>query len=208
MRRTRGTPPVHPRSRGEHEGNSYLFDVESGSSPLARGTPPEVGEHRADDRFIPARAGNTCTFSGAPPRAAVHPRSRGEHALTRMADLLLHGSSPLARGTHRPFHHLQGEIRFIPARAGNTCPGRRRGRGLSVHPRSRGEHDNCTFRHQDTLGSSPLARGTPMRRYLVMDGRRFIPARAGNTLILGLCSDAHSVHPRSRGEHPPTRVAA
>ena len=51
-------------------------------------------------------------------------------------------------------------------------------------------------------GSSPLARGTrrtaPGNRAL----RRFIPARAGNTVSSRLPSELRPVHPRSRGEHP------
>ena len=55
------SPPVHPRSRGEHCRSARPGHESGGSSPLARGTPP-IGEASDQQfRFIPARAGNTCT---------------------------------------------------------------------------------------------------------------------------------------------------
>ena len=50
-------------------------------------------------------------------------------------------------------------------------------------------------------GSSPLARGTPVMAQHDGDGRRFIPAGAGNTLGRANCFPACAVHPRWRGEH-------
>ena len=111
------------------------------------------------------------------------------------------GSSPLARGTRdNPGpHDLDG--RFIPARAGNTEVDRCREARPAVHPRSRGEHLGPACLADGGVGSSPLARGTP-----VLDGQRhpeprFIPARAGNTRRRCVPRPARSVHPRSRGEH-------
>ena len=50
---------AHPRSRGEHISRPLAVSAASGSSPLARGTPPAAG----------SRGGG----------AVAHPRSRGEH---------------------------------------------------------------------------------------------------------------------------------
>ena len=50
-------------------------------------------------------------------------------------------------------------------------------------------------------GSSPLARGTPGTAQPGDGGRRFIPARAGNTGGGGGAATGGAVHPRSRGEH-------
>ena len=51
--------PVHPRSRGEHRTSPRDASPTFGSSPLARGTPPDLRHGPARGRFIPARAGNT-----------------------------------------------------------------------------------------------------------------------------------------------------
>ena len=54
---------------------------------------------------------------------------------------------------------------------------------------------NCTD------GSSPLARGTPIRQPLSPLAVRLIPARAGNTIGAGGGWQWRAAHPRSRGEH-------
>ena len=76
---TRGTKPVHPRSRGEHELPLELVRRSTGSSPLARGTRLYHNCRRSRLRFIPARAGNTSHSLIKKSDSSVHPRSRGEH---------------------------------------------------------------------------------------------------------------------------------
>ena len=51
------------------------------------------------------------------------------------------------------------------------------------------------------MGSSPLARGTPFGVDVTPLGDGLIPARAGNTVLLGCSSSVSRAHPRSRGEH-------
>ena len=154
--------------------------------------PRSRGEHvRGHDvdgpapRFIPARAGNT---SGI-----------------RIVPSLFIGSSPLARGTPVGGGGEGVGDRFIPARAGNTTWPQCWSPRATVHPRSRGEHKVWKAVGSRYLGSSPLARGTPDAAGPSGSTRRFIPARAGNTLA-GACEyRGRPVHPRSRGEHWPTR---
>ena len=55
--------------------------------------------------------------------------------------------------------------------------------------------------HHQSIGSSPLARGTLSRGYGAQRGNRLIPARAGNTPSLLSPIPAIPAHPRSRGEH-------
>ena len=192
---------VHPRSRGEHWHQAALRRRPAGSSPLARGTRRQAALRTPAMRFIPARAGNTSSSISTRRISTVHPRSRGEHGIG--GERLRHhpGSSPLARGTRGLWITCENNVRFIPARAGNTRRARRRGVGWPVHPRSRGEHGHRAGGGGGGVGSSPLARGTraPDRRGRA--AQRFIPARAGNTRSPRPAVMPSAVHPRSRGEH-------
>ena len=75
----------------------------------------------------------------------------------------------------------RGQRRFIPARAGNTPGQQRHGRPRTVHPRSRGKYLGVGHGDQVVVGSSPLAREIRAQDVQADLGRRFIPARAGNT---------------------------
>ncbi len=173
-----------------------------GSSPLARGTQLRTGRQEIQPRFIPARAGNTIQAAILTLIEAVHPRSRGEHPAVDKDSAPSAGSSPLARGTRSRFASLLPPLRFIPARAGNTCEDLRPDVDWAVHPRSRGEHALTLFSTFCDGGSSPLARGTRCRGLACGRGRRFIPARAGNTgsvmiTLGGFCGSS----PLARGTH-------
>ncbi len=143
---TRRYPPgssasaVHPRWRGEHLMECAACNGGAGSSPLARGTLPEVVEQEPPVRFIPAGAGNTPPCASASSASAVHPRWRGEHISHTRRCALYVGSSPLARGTHLHPGIVSPVPRFIPAGAGNTCPQLSGEWWQAVHPRWRGEH--------------------------------------------------------------------
>ena len=173
-----------------------------GSSPLARGTHLE------------------CTaLSGA---VQAHPRSRGEHFQTDTTHSLRPGSSPLARGTLDHESQRSPRLGLIPARAGNTNAGHVYPRRGTVHPRSRGEHVDCSTKNVPRSGSSPLAqgkhilrsaftrtdrgsspltRGTPRGKDAQPLFTRLIPARTGNISCLTCAESATTAHPRSRREH-------
>ena len=70
-----------------------------------------------------------------------------------------------------------------------------------VYPRWRGEHISSRTRASFRLGLSPLARGTLHGFGFLFDGRRFIPAGAGNTYIRAKNKATATVYPRWRGEH-------
>ena len=194
--------PVHPRSRGEHALYAFHGQPDFGSSPLARGTPPRRLHPQGSQRFIPARAGNTDWPAAPKETASVHPRSRGEHPGAGCVTMDPGGSSPLARGTQPELVWLTDQIRFIPARAGNTSRTHAGTTQRAVHPRSRGEHFSWMLEVSEDNGSSPLARGTRVRPVPPKPDRRFIPARAGNTIPTSTLRSGCPVHPRSRGEHP------
>ena len=179
-----------------------------GLSPLARGT-LQVGAHQNHlIRFIPAGAGNTLPYFFIVHVHAVYPRWRGEHSVAATPVVPLPGLSPLARGT--PFaDNLAGcQNRFIPAGAGNTRLARSQNGSRAVYPRWRGEHFLIHDGEQYLTGLSPLARGTPLRVAKFHTKRRFIPAGAGNTLVVRFWNPIKAVYPRWRGEHAPCNLCA
>ena len=96
------------------------------------------------------------------------------------------GSSPLTRGT--PVDELVAtrDNRFIPAYAGNSLSTQSRKSSESVHPRLRGELLQTAILCNLNHGSSPLTRGTQADRSKNPFSRRFIPAYAGNSPVMGL----------------------
>ena len=131
----------------------------------------------------------------------AHPRSRGEHLPLIFGLCTLNGSSPLARGTLSFGYACRYCFRLIPARAGNTPRDHQPRGGSSAHPRSRGEHLLRLGPAILRVGSSPLARGTPLVTSVISLWTRLIPARAGNTRESMARSPVPAAHPRSRGEH-------
>ncbi len=142
------------------------------------------------------------------PMNSVHPRWRGEHNTLQGIIRRGHGSSPLARGTHQRRRRQHRHHRFIPAGAGNTAMASSAAARVPVHPRWRGEHLEPASEPGASLGSSPLARGTPLGGDGTRIARRFIPAGAGNTPPAPGPTGAGSVHPRWRGEHLRSRIVA
>ena len=111
------------------------------------------------------------------------------------------GSSPLARGTPLYTKGSTEPNGLIPARAGNTRGSTTSAGNPWAHPRSRGEHEVWTCCNLERLGSSPLARGTPVIAFGDSSLFGLIPARAGNTPQVHERQLCLRAHPRSRGEH-------
>ena len=185
---------------GERGAFSFCGVEKCGSSPRVRGTPQILNSGSVVSRFIPACAGNAHRHFCGMAETPVHPRVCGERAVHLRGEFNLSGSSPRVRGTH-----IRPEItfdlnRFIPACAGNADWGCVMVRIFSVHPRVCGERAHSSLSTPQIFGSSPRVRGTlssPSDNYLY---RRFIPACAGNALLLTLCSQSIPVHPRVCGE--------
>ena len=131
---------VHPRAGGEHSGSGVPGGWGRGSSPRGRGTLVSLADIGSQTRFIPARAGNTGQIDAFPLPSPVHPRAGGEHSCAAACSAASCGSSPRGRGTRYLMTAWHGSPRFIPARAGNTCPAPSPGEPTSVHPRAGGEH--------------------------------------------------------------------
>ena len=134
---------------------------ENGSSPRVRGTLRFSFRRYLRIRFIPARAGNTATAKRCAPLAPVHPRACGEHGVGAAFLFAMVGSSPRVRGTRALLAQSQSQLRFIPARAGNTSTVIRATGSRTVHPRACGEHWETIRTEHAAGGSSPRVRGTP-----------------------------------------------
>ena len=174
----------------------------TGLSPLARGTHILQNTRLISTRFIPAGAGNTRRLISAARDSPVYPRWRGEHIDPEQQYAQTDGLSPLARGTLLCRFHITGLPRFIPAGAGNTTVQTAGYYFFAVYPRWRGEHNVRLSPLCVVAGLSPLARGTLHGFGFLFDGRRFIPAGAGNTYIRAKNKATATVYPRWRGEHP------
>ena len=108
----------HPRSRGVYATTIWTAVMMPGSSPLARGLPPEATDTKVRAGIIPARAGFTGRGGRPSDPRRDHPRSRGVYVGADQS-----WTTP---------------ARIIPARAGFTARPRGPGRRGSDHPRSRG----------------------------------------------------------------------
>ncbi len=126
---------------------------------------------------------------------------RGEHILVQLCRAHCCGSSPHARGTPALDLPIALPHRFIPACAGNTVCNDSSNFSMPVHPRMRGEHYNFDRVATFEDGSSPHARGTRQVVGVVPIPARFIPACAGNTMLIRVVGAISTVHPRMRGEH-------
>ncbi len=155
---------VYPRWRGEHMARGPGRGIESGLSPLARGTHTKSLSQLIVSRFIPADAGNTIVTGRPTGFGTVYPRWRGEHESAAPPGVLRFGLSPLARGTHGPGTGPWNRKRFIPAGAGNTYKACHINQKSAVYPRWRGEHYAEQTWYVSSAGLSPLARGTPESR--------------------------------------------
>ena len=173
------TSSDHPRSRGVYAPSWSASREPMGSSPLARGLPG---------------ATRSCTFT--PPD---HPRSRGVYTSTARAETAPRGSSPLARGLPLACEETIGIVRIIPARAGFTPNPAGTREPPRDHPRSRGVYASPRVTGRARRGSSPLARGLPLIRPIIVHPPRIIPARAGFTARRRRPAGRYRDHPRSRG---------
>ena len=109
------------------------------------------------------------------------------------------GSSPLARGLPDRPASTRRVRRIIPARAGFTVVEQYSLWDVWDHPRSRGVYAASASLSYPSTGSSPLARGLPVRLSAALRAGRIIPARAGFTQPRILRRTLTGDHPRSRG---------
>ena len=106
---------------------------------------------------------------------------RGEHEKLAVSAMASWGSSPLARGARGRGDGERVLAGIIPACAGSTVDRGPEKRLKGNHPRLRGEHKLAVIVPFSDQGSSPLARGAPMRSPSSTCTLGIIPACAGST---------------------------
>ena len=132
----------------------------------------------------------------------AHPRMRGEHPLWWNRMTWSDGSSPHARGALWSRFQTDMEKRLIPACAGSTQSGGFAQQDDGAHPRMRGEHPDRHAGLDFAGGSSPHARGAPLRVPCPHIARGLIPACAGSTYSsIERIVDAWGSSPHARGAH-------
>ena len=194
---------------------------DAGSSPLTRGARICPGTLLGMAGLIPAHAGSTRVGNRCISSRRAHPRSRGEHHITKaqLEDLIgsspltrgapspplgsgpAGGSSPLTRGAQQQKCLNSGFGGLIPAHAGSTVTLSSPSSAMRAHPRSRGEHGTLNIADQESRGSSPLTRGARFQLGACAPVGGLIPAHAGSTRRIRPALVLSPAHPRSRGEH-------
>ncbi len=162
---------------------------------------------RDANRIIPACAGNGFASSMVLGPWADHPRVCGERRIRSAWGPGMIGSSPRVRGTAAKWAMEKGEMRIIPACAGNgSWPA---GGSLAApdHPRVCGERFIARDASPISRGSSPRVRGTGFWPCRDSPEGRIIPACAGNGCHRrnGGCLAAD--HPRVCGERKAQRMS-
>ena len=135
-----------------------------------------------------------------------HPRSRGVYEDGAADYDGVTGSSPLARGLLNGKPFIIADLGIIPARAGFTRQKTITAAQDKDHPRSRGVYPRHARLKLLRNGSSPLARGLPLRLSLTVMALRIIPARAGFTSESADVGSVAEDHPRSRGVYDSRRM--
>ena len=166
---------------GELSSTHDLTAKQIGSSPRVRGTRDAAPAHAAVRPVHPRVCGELLdAVRQEIPLDRFIPACAGNSLLSAIAAARPDGSSPRVRGT-RP----------------DRPPPRGR---AAVHPRVCGELEIAVGVNSPLGGSSPRVRGTRDRLALGDRLRRFIPACAGNSIVVFPALPTGTVHPRVCGE--------
>ncbi len=180
-------PPksVHPHTRGDHITGGQVTDEHYGSPPHAWGSLELVTQAERQLRFTPTRVGITEALSKHQDLQAVHPHTRGDHKGFSADQTLVTGSPPHAWGSQYVEAPDFEILRFTPTRVGITLSVSDSSTVSSVHPHTRGDHEDHLNHALAHIGSPPHAWGslTGPTRDILTD--RFTPTRVGITQGLG-----------------------
>ena len=150
-------------------------------------------------RSIPAHAGEPHLAMHFSIHSEVYPRPRGGTRGGRRPSIAWSGLSPPTRGNHRVAEAGALALRSIPAHAGEPAGAVAAACGAAVYPRPRGGTAADLPQFVCVGGLSPPTRGNPPFAALPTNGRRSIPAHAGEPPSPSPAAWASPVYPRPRG---------
>ena len=189
----------HPRTCGANHGAAFDEQLSGGSSPHMRGKQLMAPSPRRPGRIIPAHARQTSSWACCEAICPDHPRTCGANSTIRTTSPPSYGSSPHMRGKLGTPSTYRVPTWIIPAHAGQTCPRASRPWRGTDHPRTCGANATACALPVLPVGSSPHMRGKRVWIVSGDDGRRIIPAHAGQT-NRGYCDrSGHADHPRTCG---------
>ena len=174
----------HPRIRGADSRDWFTLLCPNLSSPHTRGRLTSCGMGHRGHPFIPAYAGQTPYEHPRHVSIAFHPRIRGADAALWYGRRPLSLSSPHTRGRRAWYTNRIGHYPFIPAYAGQTIRRGRSSRPPIFHPRIRGADTHIHESAHALYLSSPHTRGRLHGGVGARSPYPFIPAYAGQTLIV------------------------
>ena len=114
-----------------------------------------------------------------PACGGVYPRPRGGTRIPADTRLDGQGLSPPTRGNHADGGFFDGELRSIPAHAGEPLAYSVSVQSATVYPRPRGGTTRRLVRAMAVMGLSPPTRGNLVPVEYAEVGARSIPAHAG-----------------------------
>ena len=129
---------VYPRECGAAPLQSFPPHDTAGLSPRVRGSQAWRDVCRLRLRSIPASAGQPILQDSMAAGLAVYPRECGAASLASRRDMAVSGLSPRVRGSPPVIVSIAGNIRSIPASAGQPSSGDRRRCSRAVYPRECG----------------------------------------------------------------------
>ena len=195
---------VHPHTRGDHWCSPTGQCRIVGSPPHAWGSREQENEVVCSVRFTPTRVGITTRCRSTPAASTVHPHTRGDHTRYSVGDRVFFGSPPHAWGSHVCGPPPRWLSRFTPTRVGITSVQRPSQSPQPVHPHTRGDHSLIICRLAHSIGSPPHAWGSRDNKESRLTAERFTPTRVGITCCALSQSCRETVHPHTRGDHPPS----
>ncbi len=172
---------VYPRPCGGNSVTGSADVVINGLSPPMRGKLLDEGVRRLCRRSIPAHAGETASTRSDDTAASVYPRPCGGNTAGLAPPIALMGLSPPMRGKRAFRVYPPGQLRSIPAHAGETMRTAVTPLRSTVYPRPCGGN-LIDWKHPlRRMGLSPPMRGKRRNNGDHPSGRGSIPAHAGET---------------------------